>query len=161
MKTVSPFAIVSLSPLTSADTQSGLSAEEVGLLRQVAGLMIPQSEAFGVPGADDPIIFADVLASLGRDLPAIREALSLIKQAQQSDAAALAAMLTSTRPDLCTSLVSVITRCYYRDNRVMNSIGMAVRAPFPEGFSIEPSDLTLLDPVKARGRRYRLVADGG
>ena len=159
MKTVSPFAIVSLSPLTSADTQSGLSAEEVGLLRQVAGLMIPQSEAFGVPGADDPIIFADVLASLGRDLPAIREALSLIKQAQQSDAAALAAMLTSTRPDLCTSLVSVITRCYYRDNRVMNSIGMAVRAPYPEGFSIEPNDLTLLDPVKARGRRYRLVAD--
>lgn len=161
MKTVSPFAIVSLSPLTSADTQSGLSAEEVGLLRQVAGLMIPQSEAFGVPGADDPIIFADVLASLGRDLPAIREALSLIKQAQQSDAAALAAMLTSTRPDLCTSLVSVITRCYYRDNRVMNSIGMAVRAPYPEGFSIEPNDLTLLDPVKDRGRRYRLVADGG
>lgn len=159
MKTVSPFAIVSLSPLTSADTQSGLSAEEVGLLRQVAGLMIPQSEAFGVPGADDPIIFADVLASLGRDLPAIREALSLIKQAQQSDAAALAAMLTSTRPDLCTSLVSVITRCYYRDNRVMKSIGMAVRAPYPEGFSIEPNDLTLLDPVKARGRRYRLVAD--
>jgi len=159
MKTVSPFAIVSLSPLTSADTQSGLSAEEVGLLRQVAGLMIPQSEAFGVPGADDPIIFADVLASLGRDLPAIREALSLIKQSQQSDAAALAAMLTSTRPDLCTSLVSVITRCYYRDNRVMKSIGMAVRAPYPEGFSIEPNDLTLLDPVKARGRRYRLVAD--
>jgi hypothetical protein len=42
---------------------------------------------------------------------------------------------------------------------VMKSIGMAVRAPYPEGFSIEPNDLTLLDPVKARGRRYRLVAD--
>ncbi|MEY3184271.1 MAG: hypothetical protein RLZZ613_959 [Pseudomonadota bacterium] len=151
--------MVSNNPFSANFDQSGLSREEIGLLRRVAGLMIPQSEAFGVPGADDPIIFADVLASLGRDLPAIREALSLIKQAQQSDAAALAAMLTSTRPDLCTSLVSVITRCYYRDNRVMKSIGMAVRAPYPEGFSIEPNDLTLLDPVKARGRRYRLVAD--
>jgi hypothetical protein len=152
--------MVSNNPFSANFDQSGLSREEIGLLRRVAGLMIPQSEAFGVPGADDPLIFADLLASLGRDLPAIREALSLIKQAQQSDAAAMAAMLTSTRPDLCASLVSVVTRCYYRDNRVMKSIGMAVRAPYPEGFSIEPNDLTLLDPVKARGRRYRLVADG-
>jgi hypothetical protein len=152
--------MVSNNPFSANFDQSGLSREEISLLRRVAGLMIPQSEAFGVPGADDPLIFADLLASLGRDLPAIREALSLIKQAQQSDAAAMAAMLTSTRPDLCASLVSVVTRCYYRDNRVMKSIGMAVRAPYPEGFSIEPNDLTLLDPVKARGRRYRLVADG-
>jgi hypothetical protein len=152
--------MVSNNPFSANFDQSGLSREEIGLLRRVAGLMIPQSEAFGMPGADDPLIFADLLASLGRDLPAIREALSLIKQAQQSDAAAMAAMLTSTRPDLCASLVSVVTRCYYRDNRVMKSIGMAVRAPYPEGFSIEPNDLTLLDPVKARGRRYRLVADG-
>jgi hypothetical protein len=151
--------MVSNNPFSANFDQSGLSREEISLLRRVAGLMIPQSEAFGVPGADDPLIFADLLASLGRDLPAIREALSLIKQAQQSDAAAMAAMLTSTRPDLCASLVSVVTRCYYRDNRVMKSIGMAVRAPYPEGFSIEPNDLTLLDPVKARGRRYRLVAD--
>ena len=151
--------MVSNNPFSANFDQSGLSREEISLLRRVAGLMIPQSEAFGMPGADDPLIFADLLASLGRDLPAIREALSLIKQAQQSDAAAMAAMLTSTRPDLCASLVSVVTRCYYRDNRVMKSIGMAVRAPYPEGFSIEPNDLTLLDPVKARGRRYRLVAD--
>jgi len=151
--------MISTNSFSANFDQSGLSREEISLLRRVAGLMIPQSEAFGVPGADDPLIFADLLASLGRDLPAIREALSLIKQAQQSDAADLAAMLTSTRPDLCASLVSVVTRCYYRDNRVMKSIGMAVRAPYPEGFSIEPNDLTLLDPVKARGRRYRLVAD--
>jgi len=151
--------MIAINPFSANFDQSGLSREEIGLMRRVAGLMIPQSEAFGVPGADDPLIFADLLASLGRDLPAIREALSLIKQAQQSDAAALAAMLTSMRPDLCASLVSVVTRCYYRDNRVMKSIGMAVRAPYPEGFSIEPNDLTLLDPVKARGRRYRLVAD--
>ena len=151
--------MISTNSFSANFDQSGLSREEISLLRRVAGLMIPQSEAFGVPGADDPLLFADLLASLGRDLPAIREALSLIKQAQQSDAAAMAAMLTSTRPDLCASLVSVVTRCYYRDNRVMKSIGMAVRAPYPEGFSIEPNDLTLLDPVKARGRRYRLVAD--
>ena len=36
-------------------------------LRRVAGIMIPASEAFGVPGADDALIFADVVRSLGRD----------------------------------------------------------------------------------------------
>ncbi|MFZ9465922.1 MAG: hypothetical protein ACO3AS_07170, partial [Burkholderiaceae bacterium] len=62
--------MIANNPFSANFDQSGLSREEIGLLRRVAGLMIPQSEAFGVPGADDPLIFADLMASLGRDLPA-------------------------------------------------------------------------------------------
>ena len=47
-------------------------------LRCVAGMMIPASETFGVPGADDPAIFADITASLGRDFNAVRQALAVL-----------------------------------------------------------------------------------
>ena len=54
----------------------GLSAAETEALRRVAGIMIPASEAFGVPGADDALIFADIVRSLGRDTADVRTALA-------------------------------------------------------------------------------------
>jgi hypothetical protein len=50
---------------TGSDT--GLSPDEAADLRRLAGMMIPPSTTFDVPGADDPAIFADILRSLGRD----------------------------------------------------------------------------------------------
>ena len=45
---------------------------------------------------------------------------------------------------------------YYRDTRVLGALGFAARAPHPEGYPVEPSDLaTLLEPVRRRGRLYR------
>jgi hypothetical protein len=45
---------------------------------------------------------------------------------------------------------------YYRDARVLGTLGFAARAPHPVGYPVEPSDLaTLLEPVRRRGRLYR------
>ena len=41
-------------------TDTGLSQAESRDLRRVAGLMVPASEAYKVPGADDPKIVADI-----------------------------------------------------------------------------------------------------
>ncbi|HAB47506.1 MAG: hypothetical protein EBV16_10980 [Betaproteobacteria bacterium] len=141
------------------DPSSQLTNEEQALLREIAGLMIPASETFSIPGADDPLIHADILASIGRDLGAVRDALTLIQDLNPKNAASVHGLLQSARPDLCASLISVITRCYYRDDRVMTSIGMAPRSPYPQGFTIEPSDFDLLEAVKAGGRRYRLLPE--
>ena len=46
---------------------AALTANEIRSLRCVAGMMIPASAAHGVPGADDEAIFADIVASIGRD----------------------------------------------------------------------------------------------
>ena len=46
-------------------------------------------------------------------------------------------------------------QCYYRDDRVMKAIGMERRPPFPLGFQVETGDLSLLEPVRARGKKYR------
>ena len=55
-----------------------LSEAEIGALREIAGTMIPADAALGVPGADDPAILADIVRSVGRDLPLVREALAAI-----------------------------------------------------------------------------------
>ena len=47
-------------------------------LRAIAGMIIPASVEFDVPGADDPAIQADILATLGRDAGHVREALDLV-----------------------------------------------------------------------------------
>ena len=53
-----------------------LSAEQVRDLRALAGLIIPPSEAYDVPGADDDNIFGDILRSLERDRDDICRALA-------------------------------------------------------------------------------------
>jgi hypothetical protein len=44
----------------------------------------------------------------------------------------------------------VVLQCYYRDDRVLRSLGLELRAPFPIGYTLEEGDWSLLDPVKAR-----------
>ena len=48
-------------------------------LRLLLAMMIPASQRHGVPGADDPLILADVLATLGRQPEAAREALARLR----------------------------------------------------------------------------------
>ena len=58
--------------------ETELSTTEIRDLGDIAGTMIPESPALGMPGADDPAIMADIVRSLGRDLPLVREAVAAI-----------------------------------------------------------------------------------
>lgn len=143
-----------------------LDSEEQRALRVIAGHMIPASEAYAVPGADDDVIFADIVSSLERDTQAVRQALAAVADAAGCAIADLSAerrlvVLNEFRAAhraLASALELVIAQCYYRDDRVMRSIGMEPRPPFPKGFMLESGDLTLLDPVRARGKKYREVS---
>ncbi len=55
------------------------------------------------------------------------------------------------------ALVRVVLLCYYRDDRVMHSLGQEPRAPFPKGHEVEQGDWSLLDPVRARPPIWRKV----
>ena len=55
-------------------------------------------------------------------------------------------------------LTRIILQCYYRDDRVMRSLDMEVRPPFPIGFELEQGDWSLLDPVRVRPKLYREVS---
>jgi hypothetical protein len=134
------------------------------MLRVLVGTMIPQSEEYGVPGADDPTIFEDILQTAQPYLDMLTEHMALLEQQQPAFATlssdrrlAQAQQFLAAQPLFGSLLVSLTTQCYYRDNRVMEALGMEARPPFPKGFEIEQGDWSLLDPVRARGSISRDV----
>jgi hypothetical protein len=135
-----------------------LSARQRGDLRIIAAMMIPASAEYEVPGADDPAIQADILATLGRDAGRVSEALDHLARLAGAPLAGLEdvrreaiAKEFRTNADASTStLIRVVLQCYYRDDRVLRSLGLELRPPFPKGYGLEQGDWSLLDPVKAR-----------
>lgn len=165
-------------------TDRPFTEEQQRALVAFAGAVIPASAEHGVPGADDPTIAADILATAGRHREAVAATLALHERMANARYGASFADLDSTAR--CTlaegacragfykeldaqdeaaqaaaqrTLTSIVVQCYYRDDRVMLSLGMDARPPFPEGFEVQESDWSLLDPVKRRGKIYR-DADG-
>jgi hypothetical protein len=140
-----------------------LTEDEARALRLVAGMMIPASTAFAMPGADDDAIFADILDSIERDAALVKQALQrldalaggVFADLDLARRLAAAEALRAAAGESLVALTRVIAQCYYRDDRVMRSLGMEVRAPFPKGFEVEQGDWSLLDPVRARPAFYR------
>ena len=132
-------------------------------LRTVAAMIVPASDEYRVPGADDPAIQADMLATLGRDTALVRQALDHLarlagKPLAELDTArrdAIAIEFRATGGGAAATLVRVVLQCYYRDDRVLRSLGLELRAPFPQGYTLNEGDWSLLDPVKARSGTLR------
>jgi hypothetical protein len=140
-----------------------LTEAETADLRCLAGIVIPPSAKYGVPGADDDTIFADIINSVGRDLGDIRAALARLRTLAGGSFAALdavrraevaAELRTAGRPEVGV-LTRIVLLCYYRDDRVMASLGLEPRAPFPKGHVVEQGDWSLLAPVQARKPFWR------
>ena len=144
-------------------SESSLSQRQRDDLRTVAAMIIPASDEYKVPGADDPAIQADMLATLGRDTALVRRALDHLarlagKPLSELDSTRrdeVANEFRSTGGDAAATLVRVVLQCYYRDDRVLRSLGLELRAPFPQGYALEQGDWSLLDAVKARPPRLR------
>jgi hypothetical protein len=132
-------------------------------LRVVAAMIIPASSEYNVPGADDAAIQADMLATLGRDTAAVCEALDHLARLAgmplaDLDAVGCEAVASEFRASggvPAATLVRVVLQCYYRDDRVLRSLGLELRPPFPKGYPLEQGDWSLLDPVKARPSMWR------
>ena len=142
-----------------------LTAEQARDLRALAGAIIPPSRDYGVPGADDELIFTDILRSLERDYDDSARALAQLAALAGGAFADLgperrtevAATFREIGGAPLAALVRVVLLCYYRDDRVMLSLGQEPRPPFPKGHVVEQGDWSLLDPVRARPPMYRVV----
>jgi hypothetical protein len=128
-----------------------LSDQEKRTLAAMCARMIPASDEYKVPGADDPLI------------QAVHEALALLDRIAGGDFAALP---VAKQDEACATLraeggmnltltTRIVLQCYYRDDRVMISLGMEPRPPFPKGHVLPQGDWSLLDPVRARGKIWR------
>jgi hypothetical protein len=149
-------AIVDETPLTAAQRDD---------LRVIAGQMIPANAEYNVPGADDPAIQDDILATLGRDSQRMAEALNYFARLAGNalanlDSARREAVIKEFRASggaAAATLSRVVLQCYYRDDRVLRSLGLELRPPFPKGHALEQGDWSLLEPVKARPSMWRRV----
>ncbi|MBR0970658.1 hypothetical protein [Bradyrhizobium japonicum] len=143
--------------------QLSLSSRQRDDLRTIAAMIVPASDEYKVPGADDPAIQADMLATLGRDTGLVTAALDhLARLADQPlaelDAERRDAVAQEFRKHggaAAAALVRVVLQCYYRDDRVLRSLGLELRAPFPKGYVLPDGDWSLLDPVKAKAGTLR------
>ena len=139
-------------------------------LRALAAMIIPASAEFDVPGADDPAIQHDIITTLGRDAGAVREALDLLAHLAGQPLAgqplasldparreAVAMKLRATGGAAVATVTRVVLQCYYRDDRVVRSLGLEPRPPYPKGHVLEDGDWSLLDPVRARPPMWRRV----
>jgi hypothetical protein len=142
-----------------------LTAEQTRDLRALAGSIIPPSATYGVPGADDEKIFSDILNSLERDRDDVCRALAQLAEIaggafadlDPARRAEVAATFREAGGAPLAALVRVVLLCYYRDDRVMRSLGQEPRPPFPKGHVVEQGDWSLLEPVRKRPRLYRVV----
>ena len=147
----------------SAETLSPTQRDD---LRTVAAMIIPESTEYRVPGADDTRIQADILATLGRDTKQVAAALDHLARLagqplakldpERRDAIAKEFRASGGAP--AATLVRVVLQCYYRDDRVLRSLGLELRPPFPKGHVLPDGDWSLLDPVKARPPNLRRPA---
>ena len=93
------------------------------------------------------------------------EALRLLNRLGGGDVAALppdqqryaAERFRTSGSPLVSAIVALVAQCYYRDDRVMRSLGMEARPPFPRGFEFPDGDWSLLDPVARGSAFYREI----
>ena len=62
---------------------------------------------------------------------------------------------------VAAALGRVVLQCYYRDDRVVRSLGLEPRPPYPKGHVLEQGDWSLLGTVRGRPRMWRDVDGKG
>ena len=131
--------------------ETSFSDVEVKALKWLASQIIPSSDNYNLPGADDPNVFAEILRDAARLRSTLHAMLTDVGNGMD------VTELRRVHAAAAVALQQVVVFCYYRDPRVMRALDMDARPPFPKGFEVEPGDLSLLEPVKNRGRMYRQV----
>jgi hypothetical protein len=145
--------------------ENTLTAAQRDDLRTVAAMIIPASDQYKVPGADDAAIQADILATLDREADRVRAALDHLArlagkplaELEPAKREAVAQEFRASGGPAAATLIRVVLQCYYRDDRVLRSLGLELRAPFPLGYELEQGDWSLLDTVKARPSTLRQI----
>jgi len=151
-------AIASDNPFTDGEAET---------LSALVGMMIPASEKYAIPGADDVLILADILGTARAHAEGVKAGLAALDaHGQDIHGGAFPTLDLDVRMAIVDefkqssapfirAVTSITVQCYYRDARVMESLGMEARPPFPKGYELEQGEWSLLDPVRDRGKMWR------
>lgn len=153
----------------SADpTNPRFSDDETRTLASVLDEIIPPSGKMPGAGALGLVRHIEQTVQQSPELkPVIAQGLAAADQlARSRNAECFAALskdqkvevlreLESSMPAFLSSLIFPTYIGYYQHPRVGAALGLGGHAPHPQGYTMEPNDLSLLDPVRRRGKRYR------
>jgi hypothetical protein len=141
------------------------SAEDALIIRRIAGAIIGPSAEHSLPGANDEAIAARILRDGAKHERAIHAAIRDfagdatarvgLQAFNEAEFSGKLRSFLNIRPAFGSLMIWLVAEAYYQDERVLRSIGMEARPPFPKGHVVEPSDWSLLEPVKRMGRIFR------
>ena len=148
------------------NTQSAITDDELQTLAALANVIIPPSPVYAVPGAGDLDICKGIAAGARRaerlqralgELNAIADAAHgcLFQTLSDSEKMSVAEQFRDQHASSAGLIEALTMQAYYRDPRVMASLGMDARPPFPEGYKPPEGDWSLLDPVRRRAPLFR------
>ena len=129
------------------------------ILAALADTLVPASENGVMPSAGE----LDLAGYLGRNasdfLPELAEILARFDDGFASEPLAVRfeqlKAFSEAEPESFERLLAEVYGCYYQDARVLEGIGVGTGPPFPRGNTVEPGDLSLLDPVLANPTNWR------
>lgn len=147
--------------------ETSFTDEEIQTLNILVEMIIPASDEYRLPGASDTAIFADILATAEPKQAMVAAALTALDGlAWESQSNAFSALEQDARDGIAEifrrqhrgeadNLAAITLQCYYRDHRVMRAIDMESRPPFPDGYTLDQGDWSLLNQVRGRPEFYR------
>lgn len=148
-------------------TDSVLTDEQRRTLSALVNMMIPASEDGRMPGAAELDLRSYVCDDSGNLIAEIEQGLTVLDRnandahgqnfaaLKDADRQPLVDAIRVTQPDFVQRLLLQTVASYYQDDRVLSALGLEARPPYPEGHTVEPGDLSLLDPVRKRSKLYR------
>ena len=143
---------------------SGFSADEQRLLASVLDEIIPSGD--GKLPAAGQLGVASYIDEALQNTPDLKSMIvqglaDLDNAARRRNAQGFAALPREDKLQLLNEQAFVLPLTfhayvgYYQHARVIEALGLEPRPPHPKGYQMEPNDLTLLDAVRRRPKRYR------
>ncbi len=145
--------------------QPSFTEDEQRTLASVLDEIIPPSVDGRLPGAGQIGVASYVEVALQKT-PALKAMVAqgladLDQLARRQHAAGFAALPRAEKLRLLNEQGFILPLTihtyagYYQHARVIAALGLEARPPHPQGYDMEPNDLTLLDAVRRRPKLYR------
>ncbi len=140
------------------------------ILDDVLDAIVPPRDDVGLPGAGGLGVAAHIRAMLSKTPdfePLIERGLQAVDEAarrrdptgfgalSQADREAVLNEASESEPGFLPTLILHTYTGYYEHPRVLDTLGLEGRPPSPQGYTMEPTDFSLLDEVRKRPKLYR------
>ena len=140
-------------------SDAALSAEQRAILGALVDTIVPESGDGRMPSARE-LDFADYLDRNAPDfMPELAGVLAYFDPGFVTQPLSVryerVKDFSEEAPDTFKALLTQVYGCYYQDNRVLQEFGLSAGPPFPKGNTVDPGDLSLLDPVLKNPTRWR------